>query len=413
MRFIKPGEIEGAVRAPPSKSIMQRAVILSAMAQGESVITNPTFCDDAIATMNVAQALGAQIARGPEGVMVQGGGIPRGGTLDCGESGTCMRMISAVAALHNQELTIRGRGSLMRRPIGMIEEPLRALGAECRTNGGLPPIKIKGPIHGGRVEVDGSLSSQFVSGLLMALPLCNEDSEIAAAGLKSRAYVGMTQSAMASFGVKTPPDDGAGRFIIEGGRRYRGTRYAVEGDWSGAAFLLVAGAIRGGVRVERLAMGIQPDQGIRDAIFHAGADIICEDDAVRVESRSLKAFEFDATDCPDLFPPLAVLACNCIGKSVIVGASRLKHKESDRGAVLAQELGKLGADIKVIGDRMEITGRRLKGGRIDPHKDHRIAMAGAVAALNSENGVGIKDEKCVSKSYPGFFEDLESLRVSG
>jgi 3-phosphoshikimate 1-carboxyvinyltransferase len=391
--------------------MMQRALILAYLAKGESVITNPTFCDDAHATMNVTQMLGAQIAEGIEGVMVQGGGIPRGSMLDCGESGTCMRMISAVAALSGREFTITGRGSLKKRPMGMVEEPLRALGAECRCAGGFPPIKIKGPIHGGNIRVDGSVSSQFLSGLLMALPLCKEDSEIAVTDLRSGAYVGMTRMIMKMFGAEVQSVDGGGRFLIEGSQGYRGMRYAVEGDWSGAAFLLVAGAIGGSVRVERLAKGIQPDQRIMDALFVAGADIVSEEDAVKVDAGDLRAFEFDATDCPDLFPPLAVLACNCRGKSVITGASRLIHKESDRGAVLATELGRLGADIDVIGDRMEITGKLLKGGRIDPHGDHRIAMAGAVAALNSEIGVEIKDEKCVSKSYPGFFADLESLRV--
>jgi 3-phosphoshikimate 1-carboxyvinyltransferase len=411
MKLIKPGAASGSVRAPPSKSMMQRALIIAYLAKGESVITNPTFCDDAIATMDVVQILGAQVAKGPEGVMVQGGGIPRGGVLDCGESGTCMRMISAVAALSGREFKITGKGSLKKRPMGMVEEPLRALGAECRSAGGFPPIRIKGPIHGGRIKVDGSVSSQFLSGLLMALPICKEDSEIVVADLKSGAYVGMTRTIMKMFGADVQSVDGGGRFLIEGSQGYRGRRYAVEGDWSGAAFLLVAGAIGGSVRVERLAKGTQPDQGIMDALFVAGADIVSEEDAVKVDAGDLRAFEFDATDCPDLFPPLAVLACNCKGKSVIMGATRLKHKESDRGAVLATELGRLGADIKVIGDRMEITGKLLKGGRIDSHGDHRIAMAGAVAALNCENGVEIKDEKCVSKSYPGFFADLESLRV--
>ncbi|MFH0885313.1 MAG: 3-phosphoshikimate 1-carboxyvinyltransferase [Candidatus Micrarchaeota archaeon] len=411
MKYIRPGAVEGAVRAPPSKSMMQRAVIIAALAEGESLITNPTFCDDAIATMNVAEALGAQIARGPEGVMVQGGGKPKCGVLDCGESGTCMRMISAVAALFDKEFTVTGKGSLQKRPVGMIEEPLRALGAECKTAGGLPPIRIKGPIHGGKVRVDGSVSSQFVSGLLMALPLCKEDSEVEVFDLKSNAYVSMTQSLMFLFGVSIYPDESMERFLINGGQRYKARRYGVEGDWSGAAFLLVAGAISGSVRMERLVSGIQPDQGIRDALFQAGADIVSEDDSTRARGGNLRAFEFDATGCPDLFPPLAVLACNCRGKTVITGASRLKHKESDRAAVLAGELGRLGADIKVIGDRMEIAGKKLAGGRIDPHGDHRIAMAGAIAALNSEKGVEIIDERCVSKSYPGFFEDLESLRV--
>ncbi|NYZ73652.1 3-phosphoshikimate 1-carboxyvinyltransferase [Candidatus Micrarchaeota archaeon] len=409
MRYIKPGAIEGSIDAPGSKSVMQRAVIAAALAEGESLITNPTFCDDAVATMNVVQALGAQITRTPEGVIVHGGGKPKGATLDCGESGTCMRMISAVAALYGKEFMITGNGTLMKRPVGMIEEPLRMLGAKCSTDSGLPPIRIKGPMHGGKVSVDGSVSSQFLSGLLMALPLCKEDSDVEVFNLKSKAYVSLTQSLMSRFGVRIRPDSGLERFLINGGQRYKARSYSVDGDWSGAAFILVAGAVSGSVTVERLANGLQPDLGIMDALEKAGAKTVQGDESVKVHGGNLKAFEFDATDCPDLFPPLAVLACNCKGKSVIHGASRLKHKESDRASVLAQELGKLGADIKVIGDRMEIIGKKLAGGRINPHGDHRIAMAGAIAALNSEKGVEIEGEGCVSKSYPGFFEDLESL----
>jgi 3-phosphoshikimate 1-carboxyvinyltransferase len=411
MRFVKPGGIGGTVRAPPSKSMMQRALIIASLAHGETIITNPTFCDDAAAAISVIQALGAQVASGPEGVMVQGRGIPRGTALDCGESGTCMRMISAVAALSDRKFIVSGKGSLMKRPVGMIVEPLCALGAECGTNKGLPPIRIKGPIHGGNVSVDGSVSSQFVSGLLIALPLCKEDSEIEVAALKSNAYVAMTRSAMAIFGARDVSDDGMGNFHIRGGQRYAGRRYAVEGDWSGAAFMLVAGAVGGSVRVEGLAGGLQPDEGIKTAIFEAGADIVSGDGWVEVHGGDLRGFEFDATNSPDLFPPLAALACNCRGRSVIRGASRLKHKESDRAAVLADELGRLGADIKVTGDDMVIEGGALRGGGLNPHGDHRIAMAGAVAGLRSKNGVLVSDEKCVSKSYPGFFDDLESLRA--
>ena len=412
MKFIKPGVIEGVVRAPPSKSMMQRALLIASMAHGETVITNPTFCDDAAAAIRVIQALGAQVASGPEGVVVQGRGIPRGTALDCGESGTCMRMVCAVAALSDRKFIVSGKGSLMKRPVGMIEEPLRALGADCGTNKGLPPIRIKGPIHGGNVAVDGSVSSQFISGLLIALPLCHEDSDVEAVGLKSSAYVAMTRSIMAVFGAKDVSDDGVGRFHIRGGQKYTGQRYSIEGDWSGAAFLLVAGALGdGSVRVEGLSGGLQPDEGIKTALFEAGADVVMGDGYVEVQGGSLRGFEFDATNSPDLFPPLAALACNCRGRSVIKGASRLAHKESDRGEALAKELGRLGADIKVSGDDMVIEGRTLRGGGLNPHGDHRIAMAGAVAGLRSKNGVLISDESCVSKSYPGFFEALESLRA--
>ncbi|MEW6722570.1 MAG: 3-phosphoshikimate 1-carboxyvinyltransferase [Candidatus Micrarchaeota archaeon] len=424
MRFIKPAAVSGRLDAPPSKSMMQRAVIAAALADGESVLSNPSFCDDALAAMKVVEVLGAKAEREERLVRVKGsggpdagGGLPDAGgrVLDCGESGTCMRMISAVAALFGKEFTITGRGSLMNRPVGMIENPLRTLGAECRTQNGKPPIVVRGPIHGGRVEADGSESSQFVSGLLMALPLCKENSELNVLKLKSGGYIGITWEVLARFGVRIDKDvharprERVDRYFVNGGQSYRPGRFRVDGDWSGAAFLLVAGAIAGSVEVRRLGFG-QPDSAIMDALSDAGADAETVDcDNARVQGGPLKAFEFDASDCPDLFPPLAVLACNCEGKSVIRGARRLAHKESDRAAVLARELGRLGADIKVVGDRMEIAGRKLAGGRVNPHGDHRIAMAAAIAALNSEKGVEIEDEGCVSKSYPRFFEDLEKV----
>lgn len=389
--------------------MMQRAMLAAALANGESIISNPSFCDDAAAAISVAQDLGAQVARCPEGMMVHGGGLPKKGTLNCNESGTCMRMVCAIAGLYEVGLKITGRGSLMKRPVGMVEGPLRALGAECSTNKGFPPIRIRGPMQGGRVVVDGSLSSQFVSGLLMALPRCREDSEVEVLGLQSRAYVGMTRFLANKFGVRILSDDSMGRFTIRGGQAYSPGRYRVEGDWSGAAFMLVAGAISGCVEVRGLHPGMQPDEGIKAALLSAGATIDAGDGSVKAGQGTLRAFEFDATDSPDLFPPLAALACSCDGESVIFGAGRLRHKESDRAAALSEELGRLGADIKVDGDKMVISGKKLRGGRMDSRGDHRIAMAGAIAALNSEIGVRIMNEGCVSKSYPGFFGDLESL----
>ncbi len=410
MKRIKPGAAEGQIIAPPSKSMMQRAIIASALADGESLITNPTFCDDAMAAIGVIEVLGAQVARMPRGVMVQGGGKIRNRTLDCGESGTCMRMIAAVAALHPEQITITGKGTLKKRPVGMIEPPLRELGAECSSRGGFPPLTVKGPMHGGKAAVDGSESSQFLSGLLMALPLCREDSELDVAGLKSRPYVRMTMALMKDYGVEAGCDEGMAHFGISGRQQYRAREYRVEGDWSAASFLLVAGAVSGHVEVAGLAPdSLQADRRIMDALSLCGAKISLGTDSVSVEKSALRAFEFDATESPDLFPPLAALACSCEGTSTIHGIGRLRHKESDRASAIAEELGRLGARITLFGDSMEIAGGRLRGGTMDSRNDHRIAMAGAVAALNSEKGVAIKNAGCVSKSYPDFFEVLDRL----
>jgi len=416
MKSVTPSKIDGAVDAPPSKSMMQRAVIAAALAEGETRIANATFCDDALAALRVVETLGAKVERSQKGAVIRGVGMvrgesvePAGSTLDCGESGTCMRMISAVAALYEREMTITGSGTLLTRPVSMVEVPLRALGARCETNDGKPPIIVKGPIHGGKITVDGSESSQFLSGLLMALPLCKKDSVVDVSHLKSKPYVSMTLALMRKFGVDIECDVELRCFRIRGGQEYRATQYAVDGDWSGAAFLLVAGAIAGSAKVRGLKPSSQADEAIVEALRLAGAEIRDDAKGVAVKNRELAGFDFDANDCPDLFPPLAVLACNCNGKSVIRGVGRLKCKESDRAAALVSELGKMGADIKVIGGRMEIAGKRLQGGEVESHGDHRIAMACAIAALTSEKGVEIEGDGCVSKSYPAFFEDLKKL----
>lgn len=415
MKIIKPAEVNGAMVAQPSKSIMQRALIIASLANGESVISNSTFCDDAKATINVIKALGAEVSLDIEKKLVKvlGGRTPRNGTLDCGESGTCLRMISAVASLYGKRFTITGKGSLLSRPVHMIEKPLQELGAKCTSNNGTPPLEIKGPIHGGKISIDGSETSQFASGLLMALPLCKEDSQLEIINSKSTKYIHITEWVMDCFGLATKTwYESIERISIHGGQRYQPRRFMVDGDWSGAAFMLVAGAIAGSVVVNKLRLGFQPDQEIRNVLELAGANIVEDNNKLRVQTDELNCFEFDATNCPDLFPPLAVLACNCKGKSMIYGTERLKHKESDRASALVKELGKMGAKIKVVGNRMEIHGKKLKGGAtIDPHNDHRIAMACAIAALNSEKPVKIKNPGCVSKSYPNFFEDLELLMV--
>jgi len=410
MRFIKPARISGEIEAPPSKSMMQRALVAAALAEGESEIENPSYCEDSIATIGVVETLGAQVMRGPQSVIVLGKGEPRGKILDCGESGTCMRMIAPVAALFGKDFTINGKGTSKKRPVGVVEEPLRMLGAECSTHGGMPPIKVRGPMHGGRIELDGSETSQFLSGLIMALPLCQEDSEVVVHNLTSRRYIDMTISVLRSFGVVVETD-GTDRFMIKGKQSYRACKYLVEGDWSGAAFLLVAGAIAGDVTVRNLGSDLQPDRMIVDVLVQAGARVKKDGDIVHVEQSRLKAFEYDANGSPDLFPALAVLACSCEGKSVIHGMGRPMSKESDRASALAFELGRIGARIRIEGDSMSVEGSRLHGGHIDPRGDHRIAMAAAIAALTSDKGVEIEKEGCVAKSYPDFFRDLQSLIV--
>jgi 3-phosphoshikimate 1-carboxyvinyltransferase len=411
MKMINPSSFGGTLTAPPSKSMMQRAVAAAALSPGSSILLNPSFCDDALAALGIAEGLGADVSRESTKVRIKGGGKPKGHRLACGESGLCMRLFSPIAALFDRSFTLTGRGSLVARPVGTLEEPLKALGARCQTHRGFPPVAVRGPIRGGKVSVDGSMSSQVASGLLMALPLCPQDSVLTVSNLKSKPYLRMTLSLLKEFGIIIHHDEELSRFEIPGKQAYHSRTYRVEGDWSGGAFLLVAGAIAGRVKIRGLSgKSLQADRAILEALERAGTEVATERGAVTVEKSGLKAFEFDATDCPDLFPPLAALACHCRGRSLIQGTERLRHKESDRALALVREFRKMGALIRVQGGTMEVTGCRLKGGEVTSHQDHRIAMACAVAGLASEKGVRIRDWSCVGKSYPQFFDDLEALR---
>lgn len=412
MKWIKQSKVDGEIQAPPSKSMMIRAAAAGLLCDSEIRIINPSYCDDALASIGIVHALGANLESENRIIKIKGGNGPKGITyLDCGESGLCMRMFTPVAAIFKEEVILEGRGSLLSRPIGEVERPLSQLGGDCRTaDRNRPPIKVKGPLRGGDVHIRGSLSSQFLTGLLMALPLCENDSEVIVSNLRSKPYISLTLSLLSDFGIVIEHDDDFSRFFIHGSQEYMSRDYSVEGDWSGASFYLVAGAIGGHIGIQDLSLqSHQADRKILEALELVGAKIRLEDNLVVVEQDRLQAFEFVATQCPDLFPPLVVLACSCQGYSVIHGVKRLRFKESDRAESLLSEFRNIGARIEIENDKMIIEGRSLEGGSISSHGDHRIAMAAAVAGLVSQKGVIIDDWQCVSKSYPGFFDDLETV----
>ena len=293
----------------------------------------------------------------------------------------------------------------------MIEEALNQLGVKCKSSDGFLPITIKGPIKGGHCEIDGSISSQLLTGLLMALPLASKDSEIKVKNLKSKPYIDMTLQLLSSFGISLENIDYT-TFRIPGNQKYTPQDYIVEGDWSGGAFLLVAGAINGQLTVKGLRSDSrQSDISVLKALKMAGAQMIIGEDQVEISKSELKSFVFDATESPDLFPPLVALASYCSGISAIKGVSRLIFKESNRAKTLIQEFGKMNVKIEVADDIMSITGGRPDAARVESHDDHRIAMATAVASLGATGRVSIRDSQCVAKSYPGFFDDLRQLGV--
>jgi 3-phosphoshikimate 1-carboxyvinyltransferase len=411
MITVAPGTVAGRLRAPASKSHLQRLLLGASLAEGTSLLREPGHSADGKACLGVVRDLGAAVSEEPGLVRVRAGAGTRRAALDCGESGFCLRASAAVASLGDGPVVLEGRGSLASRPVDMVLDPLRQLGVVCATREGRPPVSLQGPLRGGRVRVDGSASSQFLSGLLLALPRAQGDSVVEVQGLRSAPYVRMTLDVIRAFGARVDATPDLDRFGIPGGQSYRAVDLAVEGDWSGAAFPLVAGALAGDVAVEGLnPESAQADRAVVQALEAAGADLAWEGGALRVRRSRLRAFAFDATDCPDLFPPLAVLAVACEGVTRLRGARRLRAKESDRAAALVAELSAMGARIRVEDDLMEIEGGPLRGGRVDPHNDHRMAMACAVAALVSREGATMDGEGCVDKSYPDFFRDLERLR---
>ena len=407
------GTLKGKLTPPCSKSYAQRALALALLADGESTLRNIEFCNDTLSAIKCIEALGAEVRRtGETTLSIRGGFSPRDNVLNVGESGLATRLFTPIAALWDKPVVITGEGTLLHRPMTMMMEPLRHLGVAVRDGGGYLPIEVCGRMHGGRIEVDGSISSQFITGLLLALPMAEGDTTLKVHGAVSTPYIDMTVETAERFGGRILHSDYT-EFFIEGGQRYTAADYAIEGDWSAAAMLLVAGAIAGEVTLDNIStLSKQADTLICRALVRAGASVINEENSITVAKRDLTAFEFDATNCPDLFPALAALAAAAEGTSVITGTSRLEHKESNRAETLREEYAKLGIEIDIETENvMKIRGGSIHGAAVDGHSDHRIAMSLAVSALRSDGEVKITGAECVGKSYPNFFEDIESLRV--
>ena len=412
-KTISAGRLQGSVQPPCSKSYAQRALAVALLANGKSVLRNMDFCNDTLSALNCIKMLGAKAERTEEHTIVVEGGVkPQGNLLSVGESGLSARLFTPIAALCGEPIVISGEGTLLYRPMDMMIQPLRALGVDVRDGGGRLPIEVCGPMRGGVITVDGSVSSQFITGLLLALPLAEQDTVINVSKAVSKPYLDMTIDIASHFGVAIEHNDYE-QFYIAGGQSYAPTTYSIEGDWSAAAMLLVAGAVAGEVTVGNISMlSKQADVAVCRALVAAGAELISEHDTITAAHRPLHGFEFDATHCPDLFPALATLAAAAEGESTIIGTHRLEHKESNRAEAIAREFGRLGIEVDLSTDNvMKIRGGKIVGGvEVDSHGDHRMAMTLAVAGLISERGVTITGAECVAKSYPNFFEDIERLR---
>jgi 3-phosphoshikimate 1-carboxyvinyltransferase len=439
--------------APASKSSMQRACAAALLRAGETIIYHPGHSNDDKAALRVIRDLGAEVMELPDGslrVRSEGaGGFARGELLEvnCGESGLGLRMFAPIFALSGRTIRVKGEGSLLKRPMDFFDEVFPQLGIRVVSNGGKLPLEIQGPLQPRDIEIDGSLSSQFLTGLLFAFAAAGAPGvSIRVRDLKSKPYIDLTLQVMRCFGWEVENRDYAEfRFpqsderkpdkarkaearLRSGGGGATGPmeaalQYVVEGDWSGGAFLLVAGAIAGPIRIKGLdEWSAQADKAILQPLCDCGAVMEMGEDTILVgppdgsansagvQVPVLTAFRFDATDCPDLFPPLVALAAFCTGTTEIVGVSRLAHKESDRGLTLQEEFGKMGVRIELEGDKMLVFGGgSVKGAVVHSRHDHRIAMACAVAALRADGAVVIEDAEAIDKSYPDFYTDLREL----
>jgi 3-phosphoshikimate 1-carboxyvinyltransferase len=403
---------DGVVAPPPSKSLCHRAVICAALARGESVIRNVALSEDIEATLGGAWALGAEWRLEAGALRLRGGGERRADLIDCAESGSTLRFLIPVAALSERETVFRGRGRLLDRPLGAYDAAFS--GAEVFFSHSRQEVRVRGPLRGGVFSLPGGVSSQFVSGLLLALPLAGGDSAIRlSTPLESRQYVDMTLGVMEKFGAPARPEEGG--FFVEGGRAYRPAAYTVEADYSQAAYFLGAAALGLDVR----CAGLNPESRQGDAAFlrileEMGADIAWEGGLVSARAGRLSPVTMDARENPDLVPPVAALCCYCEGRSRIVNAGRLRLKESDRLHALAEELGKLGASVTESANGLTIEGSRaLRGGRVDAHGDHRIAMSLALAAIGCAGELRLSGWRSVNKSYPDFWDDFEKAEKTG
>lgn len=413
---IQPSDIKGTIQAPASKSSMQRGCAAALLAKGTTIIRNPGHSNDDKAALGVIKGLGAVVETLEDGSLkVTGGGVnPDCGAVNCGESGLGIRMFTPIISLSDKGITINGEGSLMTRPMDFFDEILPQLGVEIISNDGKLPLKVKGPLQPKNIEIDGSLSSQFLTGLLMAYAAAGASNvTIKVNNLKSKPYIDLTLQVMKQFGWSVE-NRNYKEFHFSGGtanNKPQTTNYTVEGDWSGAAFLLVTGAIAGDITVKGLdILSTQADRAVLQALQACGARMSIQSEQIEIGPAPLKAFQFNATECPDLFPPLVALAAYCKGTTVIEGVTRLTHKESNRALTLQEEFGKMGISIELQDDLMLIKGGDgVKGASVYSHHDHRIAMACAVAALKATGETVISEAQAVSKSYPDFYEHIQSL----
>ncbi len=413
---ITPKMLRGSVVIPPSKSVAHRAIIAAALSGGECIIDNLTMSDDILATLEGMRALGSKYTMNKKDKRVcisskKGGRKSTDLEIDCAESGSTLRFLIPVALVYGGNIKFTGHGRLMQRPQKPYIDMFKKKGIKCESSNDY--LSFSGQLKGGRYEITGDISSQFITGLLMALPLLEEDSEIiVTTSPESKGYIDISLDVLREFGIEIENYDYK-KYIIKGGQKYKPRNYTVEGDYSQAAFFLVAGAL--GCDITCLGLSEKSSQGDRaivKIIEQAGGKIEKKNGGISaVVSENMCGITVDVRDIPDLVPILAVLFAFCRGESKIVGAGRLRMKESDRLAAISKELTQLGVDITEGSDSLVINGCQVaECGVVSSWGDHRIAMALSIAACRCEGeAVTITGASAVRKSYPDFFEVYKSL----
>lgn len=417
---IEPATLQGQIRIPPSKSISHRAVICAGLAAGTSRIENLIFSEDITATLNGMSMLGTKVVRAEtaaegEPSAVEIAGTPdlllSGDIIDCQESGSTLRFLIPLAMKTGRKVSFTGRGKLVERPLDVYYQMFEEQGLTYHTIGGFLPLTVEGSLQAGIYQVKGNVSSQFITGLMFLLPLLTADSKIViTTDLESKGYVDLTMDVQKKFGIEIENKDYR-EFAVKGGQKYQSCRYRVEGDYSQAAFWLVAGALGGKTDLLDLnPASLQGDRVILDIAQGMGVDFQKHSNGVLVLPASTRGTVIDAGQCPDLVPVLTVLAALSKGTTRIINAARLRIKESDRLKTISSELNKLGANVQELDEGLLIEGvESLHGGTVDSWNDHRIAMALAVASIRSTGPVILTGADAVKKSYPHFWSDFAKL----
>ena len=413
MRF-SGSSVKGIVTPPPSKSHTHRAFFLSSLSQDECRIYNSLNSQDTQATLSAVKAMGSKVRRSCCNILMKGSGLHApSGVVDAENSGTTMRIFTGIASMFDVPVTITGDASLRTRPMGPLLDALTEMNVKCSSDNGTAPVTVCGPNRGGNVNILGSISSQFVSSLMITAPMLSDDTKIQINGnLSSRPYVDITKNMMERFGASVLFDKD--RITVCGGTGYTGCDITVPSDLSSAAFPLTAGALSGSVTVRNIDMNDpQGDKRIVDILRDAGAHADVSGDEITSSPGELKGIDVNMGDIPDLFPIVAVLLSTAKGKSRLHGAPQLRFKESDRIGSTVSMLKALGAKIEGTDDGCVIEGvKRLNGGTIEHHGDHRILMAAAVASLVCKNEVTMNRSDCYAVSYPLFLEHMKRLGLN-